>query len=126
MSISPLISAQYNDGSLLFRDLAQFWTDIEADGRDCRKRVETCLRSIVMTFYGTYVFLINLFARLFGAIAFVVGGFSLVGAYMFEADRWTRVVGGIYLIAVGVAVFIAKAVTVETITNIRRRMGRAE
>jgi uncharacterized membrane protein HdeD (DUF308 family) len=79
-----------------------------------------------MTFYGTYLFLINLFARLFGAIAFVVGGISLVSAYLFEADRWTRIVAGIFLIAVGVAVFIGKPVTVETITNIRRRMGRAE
>lgn len=79
-----------------------------------------------MTFYGTYVFLINLFARLFCVIAFVVGGLSLVCAYMFEADRWTRVVAGLFLFAVGVAGFFAKPVTVETITNIRRRMGRAE
>lgn len=33
--------------------------------------------------------------RLFGAIAFVVGAFSLVGAYAFKADRWTRVVAGV-------------------------------
>jgi hypothetical protein len=33
---------------------------------------------------------------------------------------------GLFLVAVGVAVFFAKPVTVETITNIRRRMGRAE
>jgi hypothetical protein len=79
-----------------------------------------------MTFYATYVLLINLFARLFGAIAFVFGGLSLVGAYMSEADRWTHVVVGLFLVAVGVAVFLAKPVTVETITDIRRRMGRAE
>lgn len=98
----------------------------EAAIHNRRQRVETFIRSIVMTFYGTYVFLINLFARLFGTIAFVVGVFSLVGAYMFAADRWTRVVAGIFLIAVGFAVFIAKPVTVETITYIRRRMGRLE
>jgi hypothetical protein len=79
-----------------------------------------------MKFYGTYVLLINLFARVFGAIAFVAGGFSLVGAYVPEADRWTHAVAGLFLVAVGVAAFIAKPITVETIINIRRRMGRAE
>jgi hypothetical protein len=88
--------------------------------------VATRRRSIMMTFYGTYVLLINVLARLFGAIAFVAGGFGLVSAYAFETDRWTHVVAGLFLIAVGAGVFIAKPVTVETIANIRRRMGRPE
>jgi hypothetical protein len=79
-----------------------------------------------MTFYETFVLLINFLARLFGAIAFVAGSFSLVSAYALEADRLTHVVAGLFLILIGVAVFIAKPVTVETIANIRRRMGRSE
>jgi hypothetical protein len=47
-----------------------------------------------------------------------------VGAIAFKADRWTRVVAGVFLIPVGVAVFMAKPKTVETITSIRRRIGR--
>jgi uncharacterized membrane protein HdeD (DUF308 family) len=80
----------------------------------------------MMTFYGTYVLLINVLARLFGELAFVAGIFSLLSEYAFEMDRWTHVVAGLFLIAVGVAVFIAKPVTVETIANIRHRMGRPE
>ncbi len=49
-----------------------------------------------------------------------------VGAIAFKADRWTRVVAGVFLIAVGVAVFMAKPITVETITSIRRRIGRLD
>ena len=41
-----------------------------------------------------------------------------VGAIAFKADRWTRVVAGVFLIAAGVAVFMAKPITVETITSI--------
>ena len=48
-----------------------------------------------MTLYAAYVPLMNFLARLFGAIAFVVGAFSLVGAYAFKADPWTRVVAGV-------------------------------
>jgi hypothetical protein len=77
-----------------------------------------------MTFYGTAVFLINIFARIFGGLAFVAGSVFLVGAYAIEADRWTYVVVGLLLIATGVAIFVAKPITVETIANIRRRMGR--
>jgi hypothetical protein len=39
-----------------------------------------------MTFYETYVLLINVLARLFGALAFVAGSFSLLSAYAFEMD----------------------------------------
>ncbi len=60
-----------------------------------------------MTFYGTYVLLINVLARLFGALAFVAGSFGLLSAYAFLADRWTHLVADLVLIAVGVAVFIA-------------------
>jgi uncharacterized membrane protein HdeD (DUF308 family) len=50
----------------------------------------------------------------------------LIGAYAIEANRWTYVVVGLLLIAIGVAVFIAKPVTVETIASMRRRMGRSD
>ena len=61
-----------------------------------------------MTLYAAYVPLLNFLARLFGAIAFLVGAFSMVGAYAFKADRWTRVVAGVFLISVGVAMFMGK------------------
>jgi uncharacterized membrane protein HdeD (DUF308 family) len=79
-----------------------------------------------MTFREAHVLLINTLARLFGGLALVAGSFFLVGAYAIEADRWTDVAVGLLLIAIGVAVFVAKPVTVETIANIRRRMGRAD
>ena len=78
-----------------------------------------------MTFYRTYVFLLNLLARLFGVLALLAGGSSLIGAYAIEANRWTYVVVGFLLVAIGVAVFMAKPVTVETIASMRRRMGRS-
>jgi hypothetical protein len=79
-----------------------------------------------MTFYGTYVRLLNLLARLFGGLALLAGSVSLFGAYAIEADRWTYVVVGLLLMAMGIAVFLAKPVTVETIASIRRRMGRPD
>jgi uncharacterized membrane protein HdeD (DUF308 family) len=79
-----------------------------------------------MTFYGTCVFLLNLLARLFGVVALLAGGSSLIGAYAIEADRWVYFVFGLLLIAMGVAVFMAKPVTVETIASMRRRMGRPD
>ena len=79
-----------------------------------------------MTFYEAHVLLINILARLFGGLALVAGSFFLVGAYAIEANRWTDVAVGLFLIAIGVAVFVAKPVTVETIANIRRRMGRPD
>jgi hypothetical protein len=79
-----------------------------------------------MTFREAHVLLINTLARLFGGLALVAGSFFLVGAYAIEADRWTDAAVGLLLIAIGVAVFVAKPVTVETIANIRRRMGRAD
>jgi hypothetical protein len=79
-----------------------------------------------MTFHETHVLLVNTLARIFGGLALVAGSFFLVGAYAIEADRWTDVVVGLLLIAIGVAVFVAKPVTVETIANIRRRMGRPD
>jgi hypothetical protein len=79
-----------------------------------------------MTFDKTYVLLINILARLFGGLALVAGSVFLVGAYAIEVDRWTDVVVGLLLIAIGIAVFVAKPVTVETIASIRRRMGRPD
>ncbi len=60
------------------------------------------------SFSATYVRLINLLARLFGAFAFVAGCVFLLSAYAFQADRWTHSLLGLFLIAVGVALFIAK------------------
>jgi uncharacterized membrane protein HdeD (DUF308 family) len=79
-----------------------------------------------MTFYGTYVFLLNLLARLFGVLALLAGSSSLIGAYAIETDRWMYVVVGLLLISIGVAVFRAKPMTVETIASMRRRMGRPD
>jgi hypothetical protein len=79
-----------------------------------------------MTFYEAHVLVMNTLARLFGGLALVAGSFFLVSAYAIAADRWTDVLVGLLLIAIGVAVFVAKPVTVETIANIRRRMGRPD
>jgi hypothetical protein len=79
-----------------------------------------------MTFYEVHVLVINTLARLFGGLALVAGSFFLVSAYAIEGDRWTDVVVGLLLVAIGVAVIVAKPVTVETIANIRRRMGRPD
>jgi amino acid permease len=79
-----------------------------------------------MTFYEAHVLVMNTLARLFGGLALVARSFFLVSAYAIAADRWTDVLVGLLLIAIGVAVFVAKPVTVETIANIRRRMGRPD
>jgi uncharacterized membrane protein HdeD (DUF308 family) len=79
-----------------------------------------------MTIYEVHVLVINTLARLFGGLALVAGSFFLVSAYAIEADRWTDVIVGLLLIAIGVAVVVARPVTVETIADIRRRMGRSD
>ncbi|HSZ09995.1 MAG TPA: hypothetical protein VK794_15745 [Steroidobacteraceae bacterium] len=56
----------------------------------------------------------------------MAGSFGLVSAYALEADRLMHVMAGLFLILIGVAVFIAKPVTIETIVNIGRRMSRSE
>jgi hypothetical protein len=73
-----------------------------------------------MTFHEAHVLLVNSLARIFGGLALVAGSFFLVGAYAIEGDL-DGVGVGLLLIAIGVAVFVAKPVTVETITSIRRR-----
>jgi len=78
------------------------------------------------SFSGIYVRLINLLARLFGAFAFVAGCVFLRSAYPFQADRRMHILLGLFLIAVGVALFIAKPVKVEIVANIRRRAGGSE
>lgn len=79
-----------------------------------------------MKFDRAYLLFINLSARLFGAMALLVGIFALVCAYAFKADRWMYIVAGIFAIAVGVAVFMAKPITIEHVSRIRRRMGRPD
>jgi len=79
-----------------------------------------------MKFDRAYLLFINLAARLFGAMALLVGIVFLVSAYAIKSNRAMDVVAGIFAIAVGVAVFMAKAITIEHITRIRRRMGGPE
>lgn len=79
-----------------------------------------------MKFYRVYVRFLNFAVRLFGALALLVGIVSLGCGYAFTENRGTRVVAGIFLVATGVAGFLAKPITVENITRIRQRMGRTE
>ena len=79
-----------------------------------------------MKFYRAYVQFLNFAVRLFGALALFAGIVSLGCAYAFTENRGTRVVAGIFLIAVGVAVFLAKPITVEHIIRMRQRMARTE
>jgi len=51
---------------------------------------------------------------------------SLGCAYAFTANRGTRVVAGIFLVAVGVAVFLAKPITVEHVARDRPHWVRTE
>ena len=80
--------------------------------------------SILMKFDRVYLLFINLSARLFGAMAVLFGIVALISAYAFTADRWMYMVAGIFAIAVGVAAFMAKPITAEHISSIRRKMGR--
>jgi hypothetical protein len=79
-----------------------------------------------LKFERAYILLINFSARLFGAMALVVGIVFLVSAYVSEANRATYAVAGICTIAVGIAVFMANLITTEDIARIRRRMGGPE
>jgi uncharacterized membrane protein len=79
-----------------------------------------------MKFDRAYLLFINFAARLFGAMALLVGIVFLVSAYAIKSNRAMDVVAGIFAIAVGVAVFMAKPITIEHITRIRQRMGGPE
>jgi uncharacterized membrane protein HdeD (DUF308 family) len=79
-----------------------------------------------MKFVRVYILFLNLSARLFGALALVAGIFFLVSAYAFGANRSTYVVAGIFAMAVGVAVFMAKPITPEDIARIGQRKGGSE
>jgi hypothetical protein len=79
-----------------------------------------------MNFYRAYVQFLNFAVRLFGALALFVGIVSLGCAYAFTANRGTCVVAGIFLVAVGVAVFLVKPITVEHIARMRQRMARTD
>jgi cytochrome c biogenesis factor len=78
------------------------------------------------SFSEIYVRLINLLARLFGAFAFLAGIVFLLSAYAFQGDRGMHILLGLFLIAVGLALFIAKPVRVEIVANIRRRADGSE
>jgi uncharacterized membrane protein YgaE (UPF0421/DUF939 family) len=73
-----------------------------------------------------YMVFINLSARLFGAMALLVGIYAFACAYVFKEDRWLYGIVGIFAIAVGVAVFMAKPITNAQVSRIRRRMSRPE
>jgi drug/metabolite transporter (DMT)-like permease len=77
-----------------------------------------------MKYYRAYVRFLNFAVRLFGALALLVGIVSWGCAYAFTEYRGTRVVAGIFLVAMGVAVFLARPITIEHITRMRQRMGR--
>ena len=79
-----------------------------------------------MMSYKAQVLLINIFARLLGGLALIAGSVFLVSAFAVEAERWTYVAVGLLQISIGLAVFAAKPVTVETIAGIRRRMGHPD
>lgn len=79
-----------------------------------------------MKFDRAHLLFINLSARLFGAMALLVGIYALVCAYAFKEDRWMYCVTGVFAIAVGVGVFLAKPITIDHLSRIRRRMGRPE
>jgi hypothetical protein len=79
-----------------------------------------------MKFDRVYLLVINLSARLFGAMALLIGTVALISAYAFTADRWMYMVAGVFAIAIGIAVFMAKPITAEHISSIRQKMGRPE
>jgi hypothetical protein len=79
-----------------------------------------------MKLYRAYVRFLNFAVRLFGALALLVGIVSLGCAYAFTEYRGTRVVAGIFLATMGVAVFLARPITLGHITRMRQRMGRIE
>ena len=79
-----------------------------------------------MKIYRVYVRFRNFAVRLFGALALLVGIVSLGCGDAFTENRGTRVVAGIFLVAMGVAVFLAKPITVENITRVGQRTGRTE
>jgi uncharacterized membrane protein len=77
-----------------------------------------------MKFDRAYLLFINLSARLFGAMALLVGIFFLLSAYAVPANRALDAVAGIFAIAIGIAVFMAKPISIEAIARMRQRMGR--
>jgi cytochrome c biogenesis factor len=79
-----------------------------------------------MNFERACIRFINFSARLFGGLALVSGIVFLVSAYAFEANRATYIVASIFVMGLGVAVFMAKRITTEDIARIRRRMGGPE
>ena len=79
-----------------------------------------------MKFVRAYVRCINWTARLFGATAILVGIVMLISAYLIGEHRAMNIVIGILAIAMGVATFLAKPVTVDAIDRMRRSMGRSD
>jgi hypothetical protein len=76
-----------------------------------------------MTFTRAYLLFINLFARLFGVVALIVGIGFLLAAVTVSVNRVINALIGGLTLSIGVATFFAKPVTVEHISRIKRSMG---
>ena len=79
-----------------------------------------------MKFSRAYVQFLSFAVQLFGTLALFAGIVCLGCAYAFTENRGTRVVAGMFLVTIGVAVYLAKPITVEHIIRMRQRMGPAE
>jgi uncharacterized membrane protein HdeD (DUF308 family) len=66
----------------------------------------------------------NVLARLFGSLAILAGIVFLVSAYAIKENRSLDVVLGLFALAMGIAVFLAKPIDAEQLSRMRRRMGR--
>lgn len=77
-----------------------------------------------MKFDRVFLIAFNLLARLFGSLAILAGIVFLVSAYAVKENRFLDVVVGLNVLAVGIAVFLAKPIDAEQLARMRRRMGR--
>ena len=66
----------------------------------------------------------NVLARLFGSLAILAGIVFLVSAYAIKENRSLDVVLGLFALAMGIAVFLAKPIDAEQLARMRRRIGR--
>jgi hypothetical protein len=76
-----------------------------------------------MTLTRAYLIFINLFARLFGVVALIVGIGFLVAAFTVPFNRVMDALIGCLALSIGIATFFAKPVTIEHIGRNRRSMG---
>lgn len=79
-----------------------------------------------MKFDSVFLTAFNVLARLFGSLAILAGAVFLVSAYAIRENRLLDVVIGLSVIAIGIAVFLAKPLDAEQLARMRRRMGRPD